>query len=327
MAPRCIRHRPLTVTPLDVDQLDAVLDVMAGIDTATVVFVEPDGDHAVFGIRELPSDPRCIGAGLFGLRAPAGAALAGLCFGGTSSAHPLRPATGDGRPPGPDHPLDADVHPRVDVAVTVDGRIEARVHPQDGSAPLAALRPEGIVVDALHRVLGRPAPGGPPPLDALVVGMWLTEVAALAVGDHPPTWADVAAAHDRLAGRAGVDPTVADRVDAARGATTSPAQVGAWMHDLVAESSWVALHQAAAIGRMAVPELTAAEAAWMDTTMFSRWMTDSFPSPPAVLDRLVRLGATEAAEGIESAFSSLGDTRWDPGCDFDVDAVQRRAAG
>ena len=72
MASRCNRHRPVTVAPfdvgrLDVTQLDAVLSVMAGLDDPTIVLVQPDGnDHALFGVRELPFDPRCIGAGMFG---------------------------------------------------------------------------------------------------------------------------------------------------------------------------------------------------------------------------------------------------------------------
>lgn len=279
--------RSVTVAPFDPAHLDVVLSVMAGLDDHTLIHVAPDGDaHATVGVRQIPHDPRCAGAGMFGLRAPEDATIVGLSFrarsGSTYFPH------GQGGDAGRDRT-------RVEVVVSASGLIDARIHPSDAETFAVVEAPNGVVVDALHRLMGRPVPGERPPLTALVAGMWMAEILRPPAGRTAPKWSEVAAAHDPMAEHDGVRLIT----------PTTPEQVAEQMQQLVDEASWRDLHRAAAIGRMTTPELTAEEAAWMDTTMFARWMTDSFPAPAAAVAQLRRRGATDAADGIVATLALL----------------------
>lgn len=275
--------------------LDSVLSLMADLDDGTLVLAMPDGsDRAVMSTHAIPTDPRCAGAGLFGLRAPDGAALVGLCF------------TGHQRLTIPHHAGDGGVDPgrtRVDVVVATGGAVRARIRPadavgidrSDATRPLGAVdAPGGIVVDALHRVLARDTPGERPPLTRLVAGLWMAEILDVAAAHAVPTWDAVGAAHDGAAERL------------RRDGDTSPARIAERMRRLVEEASWEDLHHAAAIGRMTAPELEPHEAGWMDTTMFARWMSDSFPTVEEVTSLLGERGAVDAVDGIEQTLALLG---------------------
>lgn len=315
MVSRCNRHRPVTVAPfdvgrLDVTQLDAVLSVMAGLDDPTIVLVQPDGnDHALFGVRELPFDPRCIGAGMFGMRAPAGTALVGLTFSGLGQPlpgdlGPFDPGSNDAFDEGA---VDGDLR-RVDVVVTADGATDARIHDDHGfSAPSGT--PTGVVIDALHRLIGLPTPGATPPLTELVAGLWMAEILRICISGRRPGWAEVVAALDGAA--VGSAP---DRFTAA-----TPADVAATMQQLTDEASWQDLHRAAAIGRMAAPDLSAEEAAWMDTAMFARWMTESFPTVALVRDELRVISALDVLDGVDAVLERLDPVPWSASHDDDED--------
>ncbi|MBS1836360.1 MAG: hypothetical protein JST64_01550 [Actinobacteria bacterium] len=296
MSSRCNHHPPKDLVPLGTEQVDGVLSVMAGLDDRTVVYVEPGhGAHGTLGLQPLPADPRCSAAGMFGMRAPQGASLVGLCFSGhPASTHPGPGCTGEPLL----HAIDDDrveAHQRIDVVVTASGSLHARIHQPDGTTAPTVGRPRGVVVDALHRVLSLPVPGPRPTLVALVVGMWMTEVLAATAGPSAPTWTQIAALHERSLGP--------DRARGAAGLT--PQAVAESLRSLTDGATWQGLHHAAAVGRMAAPELEAEEAAWMDTTMFSRWMVDSFPSPEVVLRRLGHIGSDHAARCVDAAIRHL----------------------
>ncbi|UDY37025.1 hypothetical protein [Dermatobacter hominis] len=276
-------------TDLTPERVDTVLALLAGLPPGTLVAIRPDGpDHVAFGLRELAPDPRCGGAGLFGLDAPDGSVVVGLSFEGVSE-----PSDAPPRAPS-DPPLD-DVDPtRVDVLVTAQGQVHSRIHDHVQPPPKVRRPARGIVVDALHRTLGLPAPGDPPPLTELVARMWLHEVLRRWDGDAVPTWADAAVAH--------LDPGGDEPL---RGLPPSPEAVVASMQRLADEAAWDDLRRAAAIGRMAAPDLDPDEAAWMDATMFARWMVDSFPSPARALDLLRRAGAHDAADRMEQVLDRL----------------------
>ena len=118
--------------------------------------------------------------------------------------------------------------------------------------------------------------------------------------------AGVAADHDRtqslLAALAHLDPGGDGPL---RGLPPSPETVVTAMQRLADEAAWDDLRRAAAIGRMAAPDLDPDEAAWMDATMFARWMVDSFPSPARALGLLRRSGAHDAADRIEQVLERL----------------------
>jgi hypothetical protein len=63
--------------------------------------------------------------------------------------------------------------------------------------------------------------------------------------------------------------------------------------------SWAALHQRAATGHATVHELSASEAAWMDTTMFGRWVTGALPDPSVVVGMLRAHGCGDVAERLQ----------------------------
>lgn len=277
MSPRCTQHRRLTVPPIDLEEVDGVMSVMADLPDGTVVFIGPDSPgRARVGTGALRADPRCTGAAMFGLRAPSDAALVGLCF----SGRPTTDTVADRR--------------RVDVVVTAAGVIRAMAH-DDGVRTPTAGEPSGVVVDALHRMLALPVPGGPPPLTDLVVGLWMAGIRSLVESSPSPTWAEIASLHPSAPGTGA----------AAAADPPTPAAVAASTCGLAADATWADLHHAAAIGRMTAPELDAAEAAWMDTTMFARWMVDSFPATRDVLQHLRRCGSDAAARCVEVVLERL----------------------
>jgi hypothetical protein len=302
-AARAARRRrwalPGSGTDLTEERVESVLAIMAGLPAGTLVAIQPDGpDHMLLGVRELPSDPRCGGAGLFGIDAPERSVLVGVSFEGTSG--PTGTATDV--PLDPPDPAAGDAETaRVDVVVTADGDVHSRIHDHEQPPPSERRPARGILVDALHRCLGLPAPGDPPPLTELVARMWLHEFLRRWDGDQIPTWADAALAH--------VDPAGDDgpvRIGApGRGLPPSPEALAASMQRLADEADWNDLRRAAAIGRMAAPDLDPHEAGWMDATMFARWMVDSFPPPLRAVGLLRRAGAPEAADRVREVLDRL----------------------
>lgn len=278
---------PNTAVPQD--HSGEALGVLGELDPGMVVSLRLDGrGRVVIDGRELPFDARCAGAGLFSLEAPPDSLLVGVSFTGTPSME--LPCDRD-----PDEAI------RIDVAVTAAGSVHSQVHCDGGVAPVDGTA-GGVVVDALHRVLGLAVPGPPPTLRALVAGMWLQQVLLAATDGRVPTWAEAAwAAVDPLAVTDAPAPT--DPLTAV--VPPSEEAVAAEMAELADGASWEDLRRAAAIGRMRVPQLDPEEAGWMDATMFARWMVDSFPPPAVATDRLERIGALDLADRVRSVLRRL----------------------
>lgn len=311
-------------------RIDTVLDVLSQLECSTVLTVFPnDSGSAHIGVRELPSDPRCAGAGLFGLDLSNGFELAAVSFSGSCSAPGERPDTDlDRTIDGPDPYRDLDGgldgagigpvgfdgagfdidgfdgagididafgshHVRVDALVTADGEIHSQVHRPDGPTPVPGPA-GGVVIDALHRVLAIPVPGQAPPLIDLVAGMWFHQVMRLIDLGSDLGWAELAAAH--------LQP---DRRPTPSLPPPSEEVVAASIRRLAEDASWEHLRTAAAIGRLTAPELDPHEADWMDATMFGRWMVDSFPSFDSLAFRLSDLGADDALRRISAVMARL----------------------
>jgi hypothetical protein len=147
---------------------DAVMDLLGNLDPYLLVVVLSGGtEPADLAVRPIPADPRCGGAGLFGLTAPAGSLLVGASF----------PARHD------------DTHALVDILVTRTGTVRSRLREQDAAPEDLPTPAGGVIVDALHRLLGLPAPGEPPPLGSLYMGLWLHQLLPLALDGRRLTWA------------------------------------------------------------------------------------------------------------------------------------------
>jgi len=121
--------------------------------------------------------------------------------------------------------------------------------------------PEGEQVDLLRRALGLPT--GPPPVDASAYWtiQWLTDLDA---HEHVPT---VQAALD-------LHPAMRLLRHGVRGADVDAEDVIAAFHRVL---TWPRLRTLAARDRFEVPELSAADAAWLDDGAFARFVLNRCP--------------------------------------------------
>lgn len=246
-----MRARPTSRPERPADELDLLLDLLASLDPEAVVTLRPvDDDHVDVSVHELGLDGRCAAAGLIGLRAPAGTSAAGVTVVATS--------------PEPDG---SEWTARVSVALDEDGRLGHRVDPRPEPLGADLGPPSGLLVDALHRVLGHPSPGEPPMLWELALGWWLRDVMEL-LADPDFTAGDLVRTHPGL-----------DEPDGANGARLPTAgRIASATEEVVGDTSWTRLHDLASRGPGGLPDLAAEEAAWMDPTMFARWVVGGLPS-------------------------------------------------
>lgn len=250
-----------------------LLGLLAAVPESAVVGFQPGRLHVDLHLAPLPPDARAGAAGLFTMRADEEWSAVGAVLVGTARdtrTHRL---------------ISTEVLVRL--VVTRAGHVASEMY-LDGVAAIAPgidpRTPEGIVVDALHRVLGLDSPGTAPPLATLVLNLWLDQVLESALRLDGVSWADAVALHPGRPGSARVGPSIETIVEATMRAAE--------------ELDWERMRRRAAAGQIRVADLTAREAAWMDPIMFGRWMVSSLPDPAAALDALRNLGAGEAADNI-----------------------------
>jgi hypothetical protein len=254
----------------------SLLDLLAGFPASVVVGFEPDGRHVDLHVSPLPYDPRAGAAGLIGLCADESWAAAGVAV--TGSAVTAGAWTAE----------DA----RAAVVVTRSGGMSSSISVGSAGPSSPAAGPAcGLVVDSLHRMLGLPSPGGPPDAAALGVAMWVDRVLGLALRDGGVDWAAAAALHPALTAPARVAPSVETMVEL----TVRSASV----------FDWTRLHQRSSTGTLRTADLDPQEAAWMDTTMFARWVLGSLPDVPAALAVLADQGATVVADRIAAVVAGV----------------------
>ncbi len=273
------------------------LGIVRDLDPYVLLALTSLGDEVEVAVRPLPHDHRCGAAMLLRLDAPPGASTVAASFVGATTSgrdhHDAREGDQEGDRKGdPDH--------RIDVAVDRWGTITSAVRPlgDDGTTgdvePGSGAAPEGLVIDALHRTLGLPSPGGPPALTELVTAMWMTCVGTRLLGRPAPTWASVAELHPA------VDPPPLGRPGGRSGIPPSPEALAAATRRVAADgTTWERLRLATVAGRFPAPDLTPEEAAWMDHTMYARWYVQSCPTAASVARRLRAAGAGEAASRVE----------------------------
>ncbi|MFM7068229.1 MAG: hypothetical protein ACKOYM_02100 [Actinomycetes bacterium] len=266
--------------------LDTVSRVPGPIDRPEIigfVFVEQGVDVHVAG---LPQDPRCAAAGMFGFEAPDHWCGIGIR------------CTGTAQPVGIDHDHRSDVETSGAATATLvvdrNGAVAAAVDlPPHG--PVDPGPPSGLLVDALHRALGLPAPGTAPDPSQLILGIWLDELLEVSAAHGAPSWAEAVRLHPAA--------PCTGRIPA------SPEAVAEATLRLLDGRTWSKFRQDALDGTFPTPDLSVGEIAWMDDTMFARWVTSSLPEPATVAATLSGTGATEAAVGVCAVLSAVR-ARW-----------------
>ena len=252
----------------------------AGGDGPTLLgftFVEGGVDVAA---TLIPPDPRCVAAGVFGFTAPDHWAGIGIICGG--AARQLDAAS------------DTDEQSREAVAAFVvdrDGTLASSVRlgeddPSDQGPPV------GLLVDALYRALSLPAPGDAPPPEALVLGLWVDQLVALAAGGNVPGWKEAALVHPGAPAHGSV---------AASAETVAHSST-----ELLGGQDWAAIRAQCIAGQYRGADLGRTEARWMDDTMFARWMLSAVPDLPPACHLLRALGAEDVADGVEKVANLLG---------------------
>ena len=267
----------------DIERIDRLLDVQGGVPAPALVGYTPGAEGVSLSVTLPELDPRGAGASLFGFVAPPEWSAVGMSIIGTArSADHRRDPAGDAR---------------VDVLVDRSGVMRSRLTldgdslPTDGSG--AGHHPGGVMVDALHRVLGLPSPGEIPPVSAMIFGIWLDQILKLPRGRRRPTWTDaVVIDAPRPAGRTAVPRSpeaLAESLD--RAATTL---------------DWSELRSVASDEDDPRFDLLAEEAAWMDDILFARWMLDGVPSPAVVHRELDGVADPGLLRGITRVAELLG---------------------
>lgn len=148
-----------------------------------------------------------------------------------------------------------------------DAATPPRLHPLERSRS----GPHGLAVDTLLRTFGLPAAGEAPPAEHLGITMWTMAVAA-ALCEGPVTWRRIVEVHPASPMHPG-----AHFVPVAT-------MLARTLGEYSAALSWERIHTRASTGESLPLDLGAREAAWMDSTMYARWVLTSMPSPCAVLD-------------------------------------------
>jgi hypothetical protein len=264
---------PTDTDPTDTDQTcdaEHLLGLLESFPDPVVVGFRPSGRHVDLHVAPLVADDRAGAAGLFGIRAATAWSAVGVTFCGRARHLDSGRVVASGA--------------SAAVVVTRDGGCSSRMlldpfgSRVDGGA-------EGLVVDALHRILGLPSPGEPPSPTLLAVTIWAHQVLEFLLCCQHVDWEDALALHPGDPGAGPVGPSDEMLLEATLRAADG--------------FSWAAMHQRAATGHATVHELSASEAAWMDTTMFGRWVTGALPDPSVVVGMLRAHGCGDVAERLQ----------------------------
>jgi hypothetical protein len=249
-----------------------------------VIGIEPGDGHVELHVAPLPHDERAGSAGLFGMRAGRRwCAVAVAVSGRARDARSLH-VRGDARAL---VVVDRDggiaSHVVVDHDRSDASWFEADDDPTVGAEIGRPGSPAGLTVDALHRMLGLPSPGEPPATPRVALAMW-SQLLILHVLEHGvASWAQAVALHPGHPAHQGAEAsieTVAEATLRTEG-----------------ELDWHRMHRRAC--RHGGPgDLTANEVAWMDPTLFARWMLGSLPDAELAAQVLVAHGQERTARSL-----------------------------
>ncbi len=272
----------------DLDELttpDRLVPLLEGLPVPAVVGFEPTPDHLAIHFAELPPDDRAAAAGLFGLRAEAWWTAAGVVVEGRARS------TVDGG---------GDLgRVRLGVVVSRDGTHAHSLEPLGPGDHLAcgtldAPPPEGLLIDALLRVLGRPSASPTPPPHVVALTMWSHEIVSAALDGARPDWAELVALHPGAVPSTRVTPPSVESMAEATRRTGG-------------RVDWASIHRRAVHGDGPLPpDLDRSEAAWMDAPMYARWALGTLASPGTAAVVLRAHGCTAAADRFDAVRAALG---------------------
>ncbi|HTO02030.1 MAG TPA: hypothetical protein VL068_15290 [Microthrixaceae bacterium] len=312
----------MSVSPLKSGEMPSpaeLLEIVDSFPAPSAVGIEPAGEHLNLHVKQLVPDGRAGASGLFGFRAPESWQAIGLSVAGV--AVPLDDAncqldrTGKfGR-----HPFETDDVDELDeldeiyntphetddrdasysLLLTRSGEFAAKLwHREEenvGCWPSADCDPgipQGVSVDALHRVLGLPSPGTEPPTTHLVISLWLDEVMSSLLHLDQVTWMDAAQLHLKDVGNpARVDPSVETIVESIMRASSS--------------ANWERLRTRGAKRSRSTATLRPHELEWMDSTMYGRWVMSFLPDHDMVVDALIASGSEDAGTRIAGVIKAV----------------------
>lgn len=257
---------------------------LVGFDTTTE---PPRAD-----VTSLPFDERSPAAGLFGMKAPRGWQAVGVTLEGVA------------RRIGPnDQPVDVMGDVSTGLVVTRDGRIGSFMGPDphgdtngtDATDLGDDVRPDGLVVDALHRVLGLPSPGEPPDPAEMVMCLWLDDILTILRSERRIDWARMVRIHPSI-----------------ENTSTIPAVIPP-SDEMIVEATgrsreyidWNRVYRRATNSEGWTAGLRPKEVRWMDTTMFARWSLSLLPDVPMVANVLSDLGCQYEAERLSALADQL----------------------
>ncbi len=231
-----------------------------------VIGIDEQTDGLDVHLAPLPHDERCAAAGLFGMRAGPSWCAVALATTGRGRRPDTREVVGEVR---------SLIVVGRDATVTSALRVGSEAIHDPGPV-------EGLVVDGLHRVLGLPSPGDPPPRPLFALAVWSQLLVVHAVEHGPLSWDDAVALLPEPPGA---------------GAPTSvEAVVDAVLHG-GEDLCWDRLHRRARAGH-GPADLSREDVRWMDATMYARWALGSLPDAALASDVLRVHGSTRAAAAV-----------------------------
>lgn len=175
-----------------------------------------------------------------------------------------------------------------EIAHTVEGLDDVDLDPPT----LSGQPPEGEQVDLLRRSLGLPTP--PAPCDASV--FWVIRWLGTIADQRPDRWTDVLEAHPAMA--------LLENTSSLTRADTLEL-IGAF-HRVC---SWSRLRTLTSTGVLAVPELRADDASWLDEGSFARFVLNRSPSLQMARAEVASVLGPRLADRLERTLDGLGIPR------------------
>lgn len=287
---------PAAKTPSsEMPDAEALLEVVDTFPSPAAVGIEPAGEGLNIHFKELPPDDRSGSAGLFGFHAPDSWHAIGLTVEGRAVPVGDSFELPDDLDPSM---LDSDGDISYSILVTRTGEFASRLRlqgdeiqnswPNAGDFPDV---PQGVSVDALHRVMGLASPGDEPPTALLMLSLWLGSVVEVLATTNRMTWSKAATLHPGFKGPVKVDPSVEMVAEAIVRSS--------------ANTSWERLRTRGASRTGTTMELEPHELRWMDATMYGRWVMSFQLDLELVIAALTAAGTGDVGRRIADVIDAV----------------------
>ncbi len=288
-----------------------LLEIVDTFRSVTAIGFEPAHEGMNVHIKELYPDDRSAAGDLFGFRAPESWHAVGMKLSGRA----ISLAAPDRTAPEERHPDSGDNEISSSILLVRTGEFASKMNFEGtehlGCWPAADHSPEapqGVCIDALHRVMGLPSPGEEPPLALLSLSLWLDAIMTVLADEGTITWARAAATELSYPGSGKSD--------------TSVTQVAEAIWAEGAAISWDRLRVGAVHRKRTSSQLLPEEMEWMDSTMYGRWAMSCFPD----FDLVVAAMTAAGCEGVANRVSQVIDEVRDASSRPDEWLYRRRSA-